>query len=253
MRFLAGAAAIVAAGPAFAGTVITSEVTMPKMAAEKSVIYLEADHVRVESMGNVTIFRADQNTAFMVNPAEKKFIKMTPEAMKTMAAAMAGARKEMAEQMKSMPPKQRAEAEKMMAATMPGEEQKIEFRKAAGAATFGKWQCERVEQLANGQPQAQLYVAKLADLGIGEGDLGVLQRFAVFMQQAAPQSAGSTASMDPKALEKIVGYPAFAVHVELPAAKMQTTTKSVEQKALPASLFEVPAGYQEETMSGPPR
>ena len=250
MRLALSAAVMVAAAPALAGTVITSEMTMPKMAAEKSVIYLEPDHVRVESMGNVTIFRGDQNTAFMLNPGEKKFVKMTPEAMKQMAAAMDDAKKQMAEQMKSMPPEQRAEAEKMMAA-MPGQGAKVEFRKAGGTATFGRWQCERVDQLVNGQPQAQLCVAKLAELGLGDADLGVLQRFATFMQQASPASAGDAAAVDPKALEKIVGYPAFSVHVEIPAAKMQTTTKSVEQKALAANLFEVPAGYTEEKMQGP--
>jgi hypothetical protein len=264
MRLSRWAFAVLAASaaPAFAGTVITSEMTMPQAGADKpgadkavtdkSVVYLEPDHVRVEATGTITIYRADQNTAYMVNPAEKKYMRMTPETMKQMAAEMEAARAQLAEQMKSMPPEQRAQVEKMMADQMPGKTPKVEFRKAGGSATIGKWQCDKVEQLVNGEAQARLCVAKLSDLGLAEGDLGVLQRFAVFMQQAAPQSAGSPAAMDPKVLEKIVGYPAFAVGMEIPAANMKTTTQSVEQKTLPANLFEVPAGYQEETMPASP-
>jgi Domain of unknown function (DUF4412) len=237
------------AAPAFAGTVITSEMTMPQAAGDKSVVYFEPDRVRVESPGSITIYRADRNTAYMINPAEKKFMRMTPETMKKMAAQMEAMRAQLAEQMKSMPPEQRAQVEKMMAGPMPGPAAKVEFRKVGGAATFGKWRCDKVEQVVNGTVQARLCVAKLSDLGLGDADLGVLQRFAALMQQAAPHSAG--AMMDPKALEKIVGYPAFAIHMEMPAAKVTSTTQAVEQKALPASLFEVPAGYQEQAMPGP--
>ena len=241
-----------AAVPAWAGTVITSKTQAPQGAGSKSVVYLEADRARIETGSTVTIFRADQNVAYVVDPAEKKFMRMTPDSMKKMAASMEAARAQMAEKMKSMPPEQRAKMEKMMAGTMPAPPQKIEFRKAGGTATVGKWQCDKVEQLADGKPQAQLCVARLAALGLGKGDLGVLQRLATFMQQAAPQSAGATAATDPQALEKIVGYPAFAVHMEIAAANIKTTTQSVEQKTLPPDLFEVPAGFQEEAMPAPP-
>jgi hypothetical protein len=249
--FWSFAVAAAAAAPALAGTVITSEMSVPQAGADKSVVYLDKDRVRVESPGSITIYRGDRNTAYMVSPAEKKFIKMTPETMKKMAEQMEAMRAEMAEQMKSMPAEQRAQMEKMMAGSMPGQPAKIEFRKAGGTGTFGKWKCEKVEQLVNGAAQAQLCIAKLGDLGLGDADLGVLQRFAAFMQQAAPQSAGASSMMDPKALEKIVGYPGFAIHMEIPAAKVTSTTNSVEQKTLPANLFEVPAGYKEETMPEP--
>ena len=243
----------IAAAPAWAGTVITSETQTPKSASGKSVVYLEADRARIETGSTVTIFRADQNVAYVVNPAEKKFMRMTPESMKKMAAQMEALRVQLAEKMKAMPPDQRAQVEKMMAGAMPAQPQKIEFRKEGGTTTVGKWQCEKVEQLADGKPQAQLCVARLSELGLGKGDLGVLQRLATFMQHAAPHSAGAATATDPKALDKIVGYPAFAVHMEMAAANVQTTTQSVEQKALPADLFEVPAGYQEQTMPAPPR
>jgi hypothetical protein len=146
---------IAAAAPALAGTVITSEISTPNVAG-KLVEYIEADRLRIESPGEVTIFRADQNIAYMLVPADKKFMRMTPETMKLLAAAGDAA----FERLKSMPPEQRAQfekmmtpetqaqVEKMMAGEMP-QAAKFEFRKAGGTASFGKWTCERVEMLMN--------------------------------------------------------------------------------------------------------
>ena len=247
---------LLATGPAFAGTVITSETSGPKETAGKSVVYIEPDKVRIESPNEITIFRADQNVAYIVTPAKKKFMRLTSEKMKEMAAEMEKARAQMAEQLKTMPPAQRAQIEKMMPGGMTAEAPKFSFRKAGGGGTVGKWSCERIEQLANDEPQAKLCVVRMAELGLSEADLAPLQRLSAFMAQAAPQTAATNAAMDPQALEKAVGYPAFAVQMEIPAAKIETTTKAVEKKAVGADLFEIPAGYKEEAMpapgSGPP-
>jgi hypothetical protein len=245
--FLSICVFLLLADPALAGSVITSETSGPKEAAGKSVVYIEPDRVRIESPQDVTIYRGDQNLAYILNPAQKRFVRLTPEKMKEMAAAMETARTEMAEQLKSMPPAQRAQVEKMMAGDMPS----FSFRKAAGGGTVGKWKCEKVEQLANGEPQATLCVVKTSEIGLNPDDLAPLQRFSAFMLQAAPQAAAASAAMDPQALEKTVGYPAYAVQMEIPAAKMKTVTKSVENKTNPADLFEIPAGYQEEAMPTP--
>ena len=237
--------------PAVAGTVITSETSGPKEAAGKSVVYIDADKVRIEAPNEITIFRADQNVAYIVTPAKKQFIKLTPEKMKQMAAAIDKARARMAEQLKSMPPAQRAQIEKMMPGGMSAEPPKLSFRKAGGSGTVGKWSCERIEELANGEPQAKLCVVKMAELGLSAADLAPLQRLSAFMAEAAAPSGGATAAMDPQALEKAVGYPAFAVQMEIPAAGIATTTSTVEKKAVAADLFDLPAGYQEAAMPMP--
>ena len=254
MRFglLAFAASAALAGPALAGTVITSDMTAPNVANGRSVVALEADRVRIEAPNSVMIFRGDQNTAYLLKPSEKSFIRMTPETMRKVAAAMAAARASLAERLKALPPERRAQVEKMMPGGTAGQPPTFAFRKAGGTATYGKWQCERLEELMNGKPQARLCVARLSDLGLSEADLSVMRRFEVFMRQAAPQTAGATAAIDPHALEKVVGYAAFPIHSEVADAKAQTTTVSVEKKALPASLFEVPAGYREEAIPEPP-
>jgi hypothetical protein len=149
------------AAPAFAGTVITSEVSAPNVAGNSVVYYIEPDRVRMEYPGHIVIFRADQDTEYMLAPAEKKFRRMTPETMKQSAAAIA----KMFELLKSMPPEQRAQVEKRMPPEqraqferimtperlaqaekmMAGQAPKSDYRKAGGTASVGKWRCERVE------------------------------------------------------------------------------------------------------------
>lgn len=246
------AGVVAAAGPAVAGTVITSSMTLPQAAGGKSVVYLEPDRVRIESQNSVTIFRADQDAVYVLKPSDKTFIRVTPETMKQVAAAMSAARAQLAQQMKSMAPAERAKIEKMLPGAGAAQTPQFEFRKAGGTASFGKWSCERVEQLADGRPQAQLCVARLSDLGLGPDDLAALRRFEAFMQQAAPGTAAGGAAIDPQALRNVVGYEAYPVHSEIPGAGVKTTTETVEKQAIPAALFELPAGYREQAMPAAP-
>src|SRR5467141_1309503 len=98
------------AAPALAGTVITSEISAPNVAGNSVVYYIEPDRVRMEYPGHIVIFRADQDTEYMLAPAGKKFQRMTPETMKQSAAAIA----KMFELLKSMPPEQRAQFERIV-------------------------------------------------------------------------------------------------------------------------------------------
>ena len=65
--------------PAVAGTVIIGDTIGPVLSNGKSVVYLEADRMRLEAARGIVIFRADQNTAYMLNSAAKKFTRLTAE------------------------------------------------------------------------------------------------------------------------------------------------------------------------------
>ena len=158
---------------------------------------------------------------------------------------------------KRMPPEQRAQFERIMTPErlaqaekmMVGQAPKSEYRKASGTASFRNWRCEHVEVVKDGQPHAALCVADISELGLTEADLSGLRRAAAFMGQMA--GAGADPMEDLQAIEKVVGYAAYPVHVEIPAVEMQTTIETVEKKPLTADLFEVPVDYREEPMPAP--
>jgi hypothetical protein len=98
--------------------------------------------------------------------------------------------------------------------------------------------------MKDGQPHSTLCVANVSGLGLTDDDLGGLRRAAAFMGPMAGAVADPMEGL--QTIEKVVGYAAYPVHVEIPAVEMQTTVKTVEKKPLAADLFEVPAGCREE-------
>ncbi len=210
------------AAPAVAGIVITSETVGRVLSNGKSVLYLEPDRMRIDTPRGIVIFRVDQNTAYALNAAEKAFRRLTADRLPQAAS------------------------------TNPTSPAKTEFRKVGGTANYGEWSCEGVEQLLNGHPIALLCVARLSALGLSEDDLGASRRFESFIRQAVPQMAVSPAGIDPRALEQVVGYLGFAVHMKIVDSDIETTIRSVEKKTLAASQFEVPAGYREQPMPSLP-
>jgi hypothetical protein len=244
---------IVTAAPTLAGTVMTSEASTPKISG-KVVLYIEPDRLRVETSDYVSIFRADQDTAYLLKPADRKFVRLTSEQLKQLADAPALLRETLKsmspeqrarfdEHLKSLPPAQRADVERIIAGQAP----KFEFRDTGATASFGKWRCEQIDKLEDGQPHESLCVVRASDLGLTEGDVGSLQRFNDFMGQGLPQELGAFSTMDRRAVVKLVGYAAHPVHTEIPTAKMQITLENVEKKPLSPDLFEIPAGYEEDS------
>ena len=244
---------IATAAPTLAGTVMTSEASTPKISG-KVVLYIEPDRLRVETSDYVSIFRADQNTAYLLKPADRKFVRLTSEQLKQLADAPTLLRETLKsmspeqrarfdEHLKSLPPAQRAGVERIIA----GQAAKFEFRDTGATASFGKWSCRQIDKLVDGQPHESLCVVRTSDLGLTEDDVGSLQRFNDFMGQGLPQELGAFSTVDRRAFEKLVGYAAHPVHTEIPTANMQMTLENVEKKPLSPDLFEIPAGYEEDS------
>jgi hypothetical protein len=259
MRLFAFAVALlIPAAPALAGTVMTSEASSPKVSG-KVVLYLEPDRLCGEISNYVSIFRADQNTAYLLKPADRKFARITSEQLKQLADVPALLReglKSMSpeqrarfeERLNSLPAAQRAAVERMIAGQAP----KVELRDTGATATVGKWTCERIDKLEDGQPHESLCVMRASDLGLTEDDLSSLQRFNDFMGQGLPQGLGAFPTIDRRAIEKLVGYAAHPVHTEIPAATIQMTLENVEKKPLSPDLFEIPPGYEEDSKVATP-
>ncbi|HEV2300207.1 MAG TPA: hypothetical protein VGR91_01435 [Stellaceae bacterium] len=254
-RALGGAVIVVAiAMPAAAGTVITSADSV----GFKSALYLEPDRVRIETQTggvtfgadrnnpshgqidtrsmdtNVTIYRTDQNTVYMLTPREKKFQRITQQKMRKLAAAMA----------KADPHLRQAEIEN--ARSPPA----IEYRRLE-RASYGKWPCGRVVQLVDGRPNWEKCVASLSDLGLTEADLRAYRRYREFWLTLPrvvfyflSQDAGGP-PWDFREADKLLGYPSLPVHSTIRGAPGKTV-QSIEKKAIDPALFEVPADYREQ-------
>ena len=92
VSLLAFAISVAAGVPAVAGVVVKSEMTMPNAGHRTSVMYLDTDRLRMEGPHGVMIFRGDRDTAYMLTPAKKTFMRMTSDTLKETAAAADRAR-----------------------------------------------------------------------------------------------------------------------------------------------------------------
>src|SRR5262249_10927181 len=159
---------------------------------------VDKTHVRTQTtdpMGttHVVLFDADKEALYIITPNQKSYSELTKADADRLGAQVNDAMAQMKAQLANMPPEQRAMVEKMMASRMggagTGAGAKTEYRKV-GTDTVGKWTCDKYEGSQNGQKTSEVCTIDPTTLGIGLGDVQVLQQFAEFFKKMIPMAAG---------------------------------------------------------------
>ena len=264
---VAVAIGVIAAGGARAAAVITVESGAPGQghAGQSETMYLDTDHLRMTRPDGEMIYREDLKKLWSIDDAHHSYREITPETMEKMQAAMKQAMTQMQQQLQSMPPDQRKRFEAMMQqqgmGQTPAAPPPMTYEKAGGGRTVGKWSCTlyRVSAGAEASPNRhdEFCIARLKDVGLTRDDLKPLAGLAKFMQQMGPAGRAMQA-FDFDAQTKAIGFEGIPVQTTQYSndgkIEFQTTITSVEQKSVPASAFELPAGYtkQEIPIGKPP-
>ena len=259
-----GLLAVLSAGGAQAATVVTSMLGNDKGSMIQTMS-LDGDNLKMDRPGGgAMLYRGGEDKVFEVDNEHRTYTEMSPEAMAKIKAKMDAAVAQMRQQMASMPEAQRKQMEAMMAARgMPGlgdasaAPPVISYQKGGAMRKVGKWDCQPYTLLSDGQPRADLCVAKLSDLGLTRDDLKPLVGFSAHIGKqltAMDQRASPMTAMNFDALNKAIGYDGFPVETvyKLPMGpEIKTTVQSVEHKDAPAGSFDVPAGYTKHDMGEP--
>ena len=155
--------------------------------------------------------------------------------------------KQMQERLKSMPPEQRAQIEKMMGAHMPGamsgKQATWEVKDTGKSETSEGRKCRIWNLLKNGAVNEELCVAPFSSLPGKEDFQKSFKELAEAFAGLANGLPGAGDSM--KARNSIDGYPVRIRQFDdagNPRGTETVLTKWVEE-SLPGSTFEVPAGY----------
>ena len=194
------------------------------------------------------------STIIMIDDKRKQYREMTKEDMKKMAEAGAKAMAQMQDKMKSMSPEQRAMMEKMMGNRIPGglgapdKPDVWASKDMATSATVEGRKCENWSLSRNGALYEELCVVPYNTLP-GKEDF---QKVFKEMSEAFADVAKSMPNADvaAKARMAINGY-AVRTRQYASDGKFRPTetimTKWVDE-SIPASMFEVPAGYTKAEM-----
>jgi hypothetical protein len=192
-----------------------------------------------------------KNSMFYILDDQKKTYSEIDKATMQQTADQAGAAmKQMQEQLKSMPPEQRAQMEKMMAGMpgMSGKKDVYEAKNTGKSDTAEGRRCQVWHVLKNAKVQEELCVVPFSSLPGKEDVEKSFKQIAEAFEGMAANLPGAGDSI--KARNSVNGYP-VRVRLYDDAGKlrgMETVLTKWADESIPASTFEIPAGYQKKDL-----
>jgi Domain of unknown function (DUF4412) len=212
-------------------------------------IYVQDGNGRfVDADGRASIIKG--NTMYIVDDSDKSYVVFDKATMEQLATKLNAAMEQMKDQLAKMPPEAREQMEQMMGtgaktvdAVDTGKSDKVDGRACK------LWDIKRNDELDD-----QICVVPYASLPGKENFQVMFQNFArVFeeMAKSVPALSGMMSS-EFAAQSKVNGFPVRTRGYE--GAKLgdeEQLVKVWREESIPASMFEIPAGYKVKSMSGP--
>ena len=219
--------------------------------------WVESDRFRMETGDQVVIFRGDKQLLWMVDAKNGRYFEMTAEQLRKTGEMMSGMMAQMQEQLKALPPEQRAMAEKMMAGKMPGmaepaAEPKIES--TGKRETINGFPCTEYRVARDGAVKQELWVTDWNNLGLEASDFKVFEDMAAFVKNATgPMKDLGSAGWAHKYGKEEGALPGVPVRTVTLTSHGKSVDEigSVERKKAEPGLFEVPSGLRKEALPTP--
>jgi hypothetical protein len=247
--FALAALSITAAPLLAADGILIVQKTTGGSGAMTNNVQIEQNRVRAETQGRGggtqgLIFDGTKQTLWIVNDAQKTYTELTKADVDRLASQMSGAMAMMQEQMKNMPPEQRARIEAMMAGRgMPAggaPSAKLVYKKV-GTDTVGRWACDKYEGYEGDRKASEVCTVDPKVLGFAAGDFQVTRELADFFGKLAPQAAQQIFAMGDQ--QGYNGVPVRTIIFTGNGGQVTNELVDVKRQSFPASTFEVPAGY----------
>jgi len=243
--------------PAGAGILIV-EKTTTGTTTQTSQVQIEGGRMRVESPGRAggqqtIIFDGTKQVMWIVDYTKKTYSEMTKADVDRAGGQLGGAMAQMQDQLKNMPPEQRAMVEKMMQGRgMTGmgapPPQKTTYR-PAGTDKVGKWTCSKYDGYQDGQKTSEVCAVAPDALGFAMSDFDISRQLGDFLGKLMPQNSERVFRVGGAEEQGFSGVPVRRV---FSTGQAQTTVEltDVSRQSFPASIFELPAGFQKEAFGG---
>jgi hypothetical protein len=236
------------------GILIVQQTTFGAGAPQTNRVQIDARRMRAEATGpdggkQIVVFDGVKQVMMLIDDAKKTYTEMTKADIDALGAQMSGMMAQLQEQMKNMPPEQRAQIEAMMkgrGAAMPGMgAAKTQYRKA-GTGTVGKWTCDKYEGYSGETKVSEICTVDPKVLGFTAADFEVSKEMAAFFKKIVPTGAAEMFSVGSTELG-FSGVPVRTVSYNGPQPITSEVTE-VNRQTFPDSVFQAPAGYQKTDM-----
>jgi hypothetical protein len=157
-----------------------------------SQIQIDKDHIRADTHNEndevAFVFDAASKTGRIINISKKTYMEISQAEMEQMRTMMA----QVQEQLRNMPPDQRAQVEQMMQGRgMPGlgaALPKVNYRQA-GSDKVGQWTCAKYEGFVAEQKTSEVCTVDPKDLGLVASDFEAARQLAELFKTFVPDAA----------------------------------------------------------------
>jgi hypothetical protein len=218
-------------------------------------VQLDKTHMRAESHENgkndAVIYDAAKQVVSVIDVTNKTYQQVTKSDLDQLKGQMDSATAQMQEQLKNLPPQQRAALEQMMRARggLPGATAapKIQYR-ASGSDKVGQWACTKYEGYVGPQKTAEVCTVDPKDLGLTAADFDIARQLAEFMKSLSPAAAKQILTIGNAEEQGFAGVPVRNISYQNGQVEWTVELSEVRRTTLPASTFEVPAGFHKEAL-----
>ena len=248
---------------AAAGTVVElhTEYFDSDRADENATIYFDKNCVRFDAMqdGQVIalIFRTDLESGpvcWVVDNKNGTYIELNEETIKQIQDQVAKAKVMMEEQIKNIPPEQRAQYEQLIEEKMGPvgkTDLDIEFKEIASGVKVNAWECTQYESFVNGVKHEDVWAAPAKELGLTDADLDVLRGMSELFSGISPETNAFFQVGKENGKGGFEGFPVLVVEYIDGAKHEKSEVKSVVEKDLAKELFLLPEGAKKQSLTGP--
>jgi hypothetical protein len=216
-----------------------------------SQIQIEKTRMRAESAGpdgrrQVFVFDGGAQIMRTIDYDRKTYTEITKADLDRMGGQLAGAMAQMQEQLKNLPPAQRAQMEAMMKGRgmAPGAAVKTEYRKA-GTDKVGKWTCDKYDGYQNNTKTSELCTVDPTTLGFAVADFQVTQQIAEFFKTLMPQNADQMFRLGSNDVQGFTGVPIRRTY-SLAGRETVSELTEVSRQTFADATFTVPAGFRKQ-------
>jgi hypothetical protein len=227
-----------------------------------TTIYVEGGQLRVEHREGAAgqpqggmIFKND--TMYALDHEKKNYTVIDRAQAKKMASQVSEAMQQMENELAKIPPEQRAMVEEMMRGSAGGaaapKRGPAEYKKTTRTETAGGHSCRIWEGTVQGRKVTEYCVVPFGSIAGGQEVLAALKNMMSLMQEmfsalSASPFEGATMGTEWEGVNAIDGYPALVRRFEDGKAVSEDVLKSARSASVPATQFEVPAGYKQESL-----
>ena len=214
-------------------------------------IYVQSGNGRfVDAEGHTTLIR--NGTFYIIDDADKSFIMFDKATMEQLAKKISAAMEKMKEQLAQLPPEQRAQMEQMMPGMAGGDRKWIVEAVDTGKSDKVDGRACRLWDIKrDGELDDQICVVPYTALPGKENFQAMFANFATVFEEMAksvPMLAGMMTN-EFSAQAKVNGFPVRTRGYDNGTlGDDEQLMKVWREEAIPASMFEIPAGYKQKQM-----